>query len=87
MNQAILFNDDLKWHHSSQKLTQSALYSGAIIQCIIHLSYLKSKGFDESADKKAVQDFCALISFDIEEDAQQAIEDELMSDEGIIELN
>lgn len=87
MNQAILFNDDLQWHCASEQLTQSALYSGAIIQCVIHLSYLKNKGFDGDLNEKVIHDFCALISFDIEEDAQQAIEDELISDEGVIELN
>lgn len=87
MNQAILFNDDLQWNEPKQQAEVSALYSGSIVQCFISISYLQRKGFTGKLSDNEINEFITLISFDIEEDAQQAIEDEMLTDEGIINLN
>ena len=87
MNQSILINDDMTWNCKSQRIEFTALYSGAIIQCILTMEYLTNKGFDGEIQSRSINEFCNLISFDIEEDTQQAIEEEQLDDNGQIILS
>lgn len=82
MNQSILINDDMTWNGESQQVEFTALYSGAAIQCILTMEYLTNRGFNGEVQSKFINEFCSLISFDIEEDAQQGIEEEQLDDNG-----
>ncbi|NRA61916.1 MAG: DUF1488 family protein [Psychrobium sp.] len=80
MNQSILFNDDMSWSAEETQLSFSAQSGGAMIKCYLTMSYLQRIGL-VAVDEAAIIEFCQLMQFDIEEDAQQAIEDERLSDD------
>ena len=86
MNQLILINDDITWNSEHQQVEFTALYCGATIQCILTMEYLTKRGFNGEIQSNSINEFCCLISFDIEEDAQQAIEEEL-DDDGQLTLS
>lgn len=86
MNQLILVNDDTAWSPLHQHVQFTAQYSGAIIKCALTLEYLRNKGFSGELQSEAIDAFCSMISFDIEEDTQQAIVDEQFEDNGCLLL-
>jgi len=86
MNQAILVNDDMHWNDNKGCVEFSAIFSGSIITCEISSQYLTEKGCIESSDSVQALEFCETISFDIEEDAQEAINDERQTDDNILFL-
>ena len=80
MNQAILFNDDMSWSADKQHVGFSAQSGGGLIACFLTINYLKRLGLTHD-DERGIIEFCQMIQFDIEEDAQQAIEDERLTDD------
>lgn len=86
MNQSILFNDDFSWDSDNLNVRFTAQHNGAIITCLLSPSYLKAIGFNEGTAKNAVA-FCELMQFDIEEDAQQAINDERLDENNQLKLD
>ncbi len=87
MNQSILINDDIQWDVQQNRVSFTAINAGSIVSCHLSKHYLLKKGMDESIEPAAILEFCSLIEFDIEEDACQAINDEQLSDEGVLILN
>ena len=75
MNQSVLFNDDIHWEEAAQQISFTAESSGALVRCYLGTSYLNRIGIDSTGNQELVTQ-CLLFQFDIEEDAQQAIDDE-----------
>ena len=86
MNQSLIFNDDIHWHPQYQLVSFSAQYSGALITCYIKDSYLEKIGVTDVTSAEKVNQ-CQLMQFDIEEDAQQAIDDERLNDDNELWLD
>ena len=80
MNQSVLFNDDLHWDPLTQQIAFTAQCSGALVRCYLSAAYLQRNGVDDKTTDQQVA-HCQLIQFDIEDDAQQAIDDEHLNDD------
>lgn len=87
MNQSILINDDMTWNVDKDCIEFTAICAGAIVVCQLSKQYLIKKGMDITSNSDAVIKYCELISFDIEEDAQQGINDEQHIDENLLILS
>lgn len=84
MNQSILFPDIQSWDESSQSIHFPAQQSGALIECYVTKQKLsKMSGLDIEDEQEAVEAFLAL-RFDLEEMAEELIEDEAFNEEGHI---
>lgn len=87
MNQSILFPDIQSWDESSQSIHFPAQQSGALIECYVTKQQLsKMSGLDIEDEQKAVEAFLAL-RFDLEEMAEELIEDEAFNEEGQIVID
>lgn len=86
MNQSILINDDMRWDSTLNSVLFTAISAGAIIKCQLTKAYLVMKGMNEQLEPVAILEFCVLMEFDIEEDASQAIENEQLTDDGVLIL-
>jgi len=86
MNQAILINDDIGWNSDRNCVEFSAICSGAIVVCQLSKQYLINKGLNIQSSPDEMIKYCDLISFDIEEDTQQAIDNEQHIDKSILIL-
>ena len=76
MNQSILFPDIQDWDEASQSIIFPAQHSGALIECVMsieELSQLAGKGI-EDGDQALV--IFSELRFDIEELAEELIEEE-----------
>lgn len=86
MNQSILFNDGVVWQETQQRLMFSAQMMGATLPCYISRHYLEqlaARPLLRPAD--LLQTFEAL-RFDIEELAEQKIEEQEFAEDGSIYL-
>ncbi len=84
MNQSILFPDIQSWDESSQSVNFPAQQSGALIECYVTKQKLvKMSGSDIQGEQQALEAFIAL-RFDLEEVAEELIEDEAFNEEGHI---
>ena len=86
MNQSILFNDGVVWQETQQRLMFSAQIMGATVPCYISRHYLEqlaARPLLRPAD--LLQTFEAL-RFDIEELAEQKIEEQEFAEDGSIYL-
>lgn len=79
MNQSILCNDDFTWHPEAQQVSFTAQAAGARITCLLSLTYLRKLGLADDLPEAIIK-HCELMQFDIEEDAQQAIEEERLDE-------
>ncbi len=84
MNQSILFPDIQSWDEPSQSVRFPAQHSGALIECYVTKQKLvKMSGSDIKSEQQAVEVFIA-CRFDLEEAAEELIEEEAFDDEGHI---
>ena len=86
MNQSILFNGGVVWQETQQRLMFSAQMMGATVPCYISRHYLEqlaARPLLRPAD--LLQTFEAL-RFDIEELAEQKIEEQEFAEDGSIYL-
>lgn len=86
MNQSILFDDELQWNESEQSVGFTAQCMGAQIQCAAPKALLEQlTGLlidDQSAAFRAFE----LCRFDVEELAEEQIEEEEYDSQGRIVL-
>ena len=76
MNQSILFPDIQDWDEESQSIVFPAQQSGALIACVVSIEELsRLSGKDIEEGKQALAVFSEL-RFDIEELAEELIEEE-----------
>jgi len=86
MNQSILFPDIQDWDEAKEAVIFPAQCAGALIECTITKDYLESLAQCSLEDGHAVIDAFSKLRFDIEEQAQEMIEDERYNDLDQIEI-
>lgn len=84
MNQSILFPDLQTWQEDKQYITFPAQQSGLMITCIINLDNLSELTGEAIKDKNQALLAFEEYRFDIEELAEQLIEDEAFNNDGQI---
>lgn len=84
MNQSILFPDMQSWDEASQSVNFAAQQSGALIECYVTKQKLeKLRGSLIETEQAAIKVFTD-YRFDLEEIAEELIEDEAFDEEGHI---
>ncbi|WP_447066694.1 DUF1488 domain-containing protein [Vibrio alginolyticus] len=84
MNQSILFPDIQSWDEVSQSVNFSAQQSSALIECFVTKQKLeKLSGSLIETEQAAIKVFTD-YRFDLEEMAEELIEDEAFNEEGHI---
>ncbi len=87
MNQSILFPDLQSWDESLQSVNFPAQQSGALIECYVTKQKLiKVSGTEIESQQQAIEAFIA-SRFDLEEIAEELIEDEAFDEEGRIVID
>ncbi len=84
MNQSILFPDTQHWDEENKRVVFFAQQSGSLIECCIssdELEIISGYAIKNGEQALAVFDDCR---FDMEELAEQLIEDELFNEDGKI---
>jgi hypothetical protein len=87
MNQSILFGDELRWDEQQRCVIFTAQSMGALLECIVPAELL-----EELAGKPVVEQtegFSVFnqFRFDLEETAEQLIEDEEYDSQGRVVVN
>lgn len=86
MNQSILFPDIQSWDEEKQTIVFPAQQSGALIQCLVNTAELeKLSGQQVEGEQQALTVF-SQYRFDLEELAEELIEDEEFNSKGEIEI-
>lgn len=86
MNQSILFSDAQEWHSEQQCICFPAQQCGALINCIVSAEYLSQlSGEVVNTESQAIAIF-EQYRFDLEERAEELIEDEKFDATGNITL-
>ncbi len=84
MNQSILFPELQSWDELLQSVNFPAQQSGALIECYVTKQKLaKMSASDVEGEQQAIAAFIA-CRFDLEEIAEELIEDEAFDEEGHI---
>ncbi|MGF1911427.1 DUF1488 domain-containing protein [Vibrio kasasachensis] len=86
MNQSILFPDIQTWNEELNAVTFPAQQSGALIECVASVSYLSQLSDQTINGAQQALDVFDQNRFEIEEQAEQLIEDEEYNAQGMIEL-
>ncbi|MBE3657668.1 transcriptional regulator [Vibrio navarrensis] len=84
MNQAILFPDIQSWDEKRQVVQFAAQQSGALIQCFVEKAKLEQLTMTTIANQEQALSVFAQCRFDLEEIAEELIEEEAFDDEGHI---
>lgn len=86
MNQSILFPDIQSWDEDKQAVLFSAQQAGALIPCLVSKTELeKLSGQTVENEQQALEVF-SQYRFDLEELAEELIEDEEFNSQGWIEV-
>ncbi len=86
MNQSILFPDLQSWDETKQGICFPAQHSGQSIECFISLERLVKLGSASINGKAQALQVFDELRFDIEELAEELIEDESFNSQGQIEI-
>lgn len=84
MNQSILFPDMQSWDEASQSVNFAAQQSGALIECYVTKQKLEKLSGSAIGDEQAAIEALVDFRFDLEEIAEELIEDEAFNEEGHI---
>lgn len=84
MNQAILFPDIQSWDENRQAVQFAAQQSGALIQCFVEKTKLEQLTMSTIVNQEQALSAFAQCRFDLEEIAEEFIEEEAFDDEGHI---
>ena len=84
MNQSILFPDMQSWDEASQSVNFAAQQSGALIECYVTKQKLEKLGGSLIETEQAAIKVFTDYRFDLEEIAEELIEDEAFDEEGRI---
>lgn len=85
MNQNILFSDRCEWDDKRQAVVFQAQQAGQLIDCIVSLGLLSQLDDTKVSKENALTAF-ERVHFDLEDLAEEAIEDEKFSPTGEIIL-
>jgi len=86
MNQSILFPDIQLWDEDQQAVLFSAQQAGALIQCLVSKAELESLSGQAVANEQQAIEVFSQYRFDLEELAEQLIENEEFNSQGWIEV-
>ncbi|SON51287.1 DUF1488 domain-containing protein [Vibrio tapetis] len=86
MNQSILFPDIQSWKADSQQISFPAQQAGALIECIVHQSVLARMFDGEVANEEQALAAFSQLRFDLEDLAEELIEEENFNGLGQIEI-
>lgn len=86
MNQSILFPDLQHWDESKQAVVFFAQQNGALIECLVARQVLQELSGEALAESQHVMTVFSEWRFDLEELAEQVIEDEMFNSLGQIEI-
>jgi len=86
MNQSILFPDIQSWDEEQQAITFPAQQSGALIECFVRQAELEKISGQTIADKQQALDVFCQCRFELEELAEDLIEEEEFNASGQIEV-
>ncbi|KJY82476.1 transcriptional regulator [Vibrio galatheae] len=86
MNQSILFPDIQSWVPDKQAVLFSAQQAGALIHCLVSKTELEKLSGQVISNQQQALEVFVQYRFDLEELAEQLIEDEEFNTEGIIEV-
>ncbi|GLT20241.1 transcriptional regulator [Vibrio zhanjiangensis] len=86
MNQSILFSDIQSWDEHRQVVLFSAQLSGALINCLISKKALENISGCLLNEEKQILETFSRFRFDIEDLAENLIEDEAFNQQGMIEV-
>ena len=84
MNQSILFPDMQSWDQVSQSINFAAQQAGALIECYVTKQKLEKLSGSQIETEQAAIDAFIDFRFDLEEIAEERIEDEAFNEEGHI---
>ncbi|EDP57714.1 DUF1488 domain-containing protein [Vibrio sp. AND4] len=84
MNQSILFPDMQSWDQVSQSINFAAQQAGALIECYVTKQKLEKLSGSQIETEQAAIDAFIDFRFDLEEIAEELIEDEAFNEEGHI---
>ncbi|HCH0960038.1 DUF1488 domain-containing protein [Vibrio owensii] len=84
MNQSILFPDMQSWNEASQSVNFAAQQSGALIECYVTKQKLEKLSDSLIETEQAAIKVFTDYRFDLEEIAEELIEDEAFDEEGHI---
>lgn len=87
MNQSILFNDDHHWSDTHQAVCFTAQVNGAMVVCRVAKSIIERQTGPSDGEPETLLARALTISFDLEEYAQEQIEDDAIDDQGLLELD
>ena len=86
MNQSILFPDIQSWDEEKQSVVFPAQQSGALIQCVVNTPELEKLSGQKIEDGQQALKVFSQYRFDLEELAEELIEDEEYNSNGEIEI-
>jgi hypothetical protein len=86
MNQSVIFPDIQSWCNDTQKVCFPAQHSGHLIECFISLSALKKISGKLTIDSSNALEVFVQYRFDIEEMAENEIENDHYDEQGYIEI-
>lgn len=86
MNQDILFADIQHWDHAKQAVSFPAQQAGALITCWVSRTWLEQRAAQPLHHEADILAAFAASRFDLEELAEDLIEDEAFNAEGAIEI-
>ncbi|WP_404970241.1 DUF1488 domain-containing protein [Vibrio campbellii] len=84
MNQSILFPDMQSWDEASQSINFAAQQAGALIECYVTKQKLEKLSDSLIETEQAAIKVFTDYRFDLEEIAEELIEDEAFDEEGHI---
>jgi len=84
MNQDILFADIQSWDNDKRAVNFPAQQAGALITCWVSLQWLQKKTVQELTTESDILAVFSANRFDLEELAEELIEDEAFDSEGHI---
>ncbi|CAH0524239.1 DUF1488 family protein [Vibrio hippocampi] len=82
MNQAILFSPQASWNNEREMVEFHAQQSGMLIECFISINKLKQLSSEPVINEDSAVVVFESLRFDIEELAEELIEDEEFSQDG-----
>lgn len=84
MNQDIIFADIQSWDNDKQAVNFPAQQAGALISCWVSLQWLQQQTAQELTTESDILAVFSANRFDLEELAEELIEDEAFDSEGHI---
>ena len=86
MNQSILFNDDVEWQATEQRVAFSAMLLGTRIPCYMSLHALQQLAGENLSRTADILRAFEAFQFDIEASAERKLEEQDFAEDGAIYL-